>query len=678
MVMVMLVSLLAGCGDDDDDDDDDDDYRKPTEQTTPEPGGNSTTQDPPGGNSTTQDPPGNPSEALLKVGEYVYLALPDLNVNRIGVSAPKQLAITQIKGASNNMIATMDSKQIDEVVKAFAKLKVTSYDGVSSSSKQSSVTFVWSDGSQSTVLFEGSKLAYNTGKEVQLYSLEGGDEFWTTAMGSGGSGGDTEDLKTVTCTEEKFETQVPEECPTLYKSGDGFYIGANGADVDANIIPYVLVARWSGLGVSAQDYLSEVATPAFRNTYGDNLLQISEQEKLDVQFADGVTRTMYGMAFRYNASGNSLWMYRVVGEFGSDLVTFTAKYIDGEAWSENQAMGLLEYAVVYFRLTDAKQVDNKPTPTPKPGGNNNSGDFRVVASDSASVKYTKYDNGLFSADVPEGWVVNVHELADYLHYTFQIYDPKNPDRRVYYNIRLEGLFASEADYKFFKNAYPTSVLAQMPWVDPHNTEEFFKKFNEVMEPNYTANFRCQTMKNFRKIEQIGTDMFGGDIIRGTFKNGSGEDIGGVFSVSYLVASLYYVNVMYTYNTYSLTAPESELTSWMPVLEHIFGSIQFSNEFVKGVNQELTTVSQGIRNVAKICSETTDIVISGWESRQASYDRISQKQSDATLGYERVYDTEKDMIYRAPLDFFDNYSGDRYQAVTDNQYLLPVDGYIEWK
>ena len=125
MVMVMLVSLLAGCGDDDDDDDDDDDYRKPTEQTTPEPGGNSTTQDPPGGNSTTQDPPGNPSEALLKVGEYVYLALPDLNVNRIGVSAPKQLAITQIKGASNNMIATMDSKQIDEVVKAFAKLKVS-------------------------------------------------------------------------------------------------------------------------------------------------------------------------------------------------------------------------------------------------------------------------------------------------------------------------------------------------------------------------------------------------------------------------------------------------------------------------------------------------------------------------------------------------------------------------
>ena len=52
--------------------------------------------------------------------------------------------------------------------------------------------------------------------------------------------------------------------------------------------------------------------------------------------------------------------------------------------------------------------------------------------------------------------------------------------------------------------------------------------------------------------------------------------------------------------------------------------------------------------------------------------------DATLGYERVYDSEKNEIYRAPVDFFDYYSGDRYKPVTDDQYLLPIDGYIDWK
>ena len=51
---------------------------------------------------------------------------------------------------------------------------------------------------------------------------------------------------------------------------------------------------------------------------------------------------------------------------------------------------------------------------------------------------------------------------------------------------------------------------------------------------------------------------------------------------------------------------------------------------------------------------------------------------APLGYERVYDSEKNEIYRAPVDFFDYYSGDRYKPVTDDQYLLPIDGYIDWK
>lgn len=34
------------------------------------------------------------------------------------------------------------------------------------------------------------------------------------------------------------------------------------------------------------------------------------------------------------------------------------------------------------------------------------------------------------------------------------------------------------------------------------------------------------------------------------------------------------------------------------------------------------------------------------NRQNSYDIISQKQSDATLGYEHVYDTETNEIYKA--------------------------------
>ena len=70
-------------------------------------------------------------------------------------------------------------------------------------------------------------------------------------------------------------------------------------------------------------------------------------------------------------------------------------------------------------------------------------------------------------------------------------------------------------------------------------------------------------------------------------------------------------------------------------------------------------------------------MSSWESRNRSQDIMSQKQSDATLGYERVYDTETGEIYKATNGFSDVYDGKRYEPVTDdNMYAEPISGYIE--
>ena len=42
----------------------------------------------------------------------------------------------------------------------------------------------------------------------------------------------------------------------------------------------------------------------------------------------------------------------------------------------------------------------------------------------------------------------------------------------------------------------------------------------------------------------------------------------------------------------------------------------------------------------------------------------------------MYDTETNEIYRAYNGFTDDYTGDRYKAVTDDMYALGIDGYIE--
>ena len=131
-----------------------------------------------------------------------------------------------------------------------------------------------------------------------------------------------------------------------------------------------------------------------------------------------------------------------------------------------------------------------------------------------------------------------------------------------------------------------------------------------------------------------------------------------------------------YNIIFMTAPEEEFINWQPILDSCLASMEFSQTFINGFNQEETTLTQTIIANQKVYDSISDMIMDSWEQRNASTDRISQKQSDATLGYERVYDTETGEIYKAYNGFTDDYSRDRYKTITDNMYTSPISGYIE--
>ena len=75
------------------------------------------------------------------------------------------------------------------------------------------------------------------------------------------------------------------------------------------------------------------------------------------------------------------------------------------------------------------------------------------------------------------------------------------------------------------------------------------------------------------------------------------------------------------------------------------------------------------------NETSDIIMSSWESINASEDIMRQKQTDAIMGYERVYNTDTGEIYQAPNGFTDYVDDTYYKPVTDDMYMQPVDGLI---
>lgn len=120
----------------------------------------------------------------------------------------------------------------------------------------------------------------------------------------------------------------------------------------------------------------------------------------------------------------------------------------------------------------------------------------------------------------------------------------------------------------------------------------------------------------------------------------------------------------------------EFIDWEDTLNTICSSLSFTDTFINGFNNEQDAVMKNFQQIRAIGNEISDGIMDSWNKRNTSFDIMSQKQSDATLGYERVYDTKTNEIYKAYNGFNDEYDGERYKPVTDDMYLQKTSGYIE--
>ena len=135
-----------------------------------------------------------------------------------------------------------------------------------------------------------------------------------------------------------------------------------------------------------------------------------------------------------------------------------------------------------------------------------------------------------------------------------------------------------------------------------------------------------------------------------------------------------------------TAPRGELDNWLPVLEESMKSFtrteKYMNDLYEYWNARLGAQANAIQQQQTLfssVSDTSDMMYDAWKRRETSQDIMIQKQSDATLGYERVYDTQTGDIYRANSGFMDAYDGlggKRYAAVTDDMYTEGYKGYLD--
>ena len=249
--------------------------------------------------------------------------------------------------------------------------------------------------------------------------------------------------------------------------------------------------------------------------------------------------------------------------------------------------------------------------------------------------------------------------------------------------------------KFQKNGggRRSAIFSKLAAVNPQTAEAFYKVW--AKNAKYSNKNELKTeyfpyLNNFKVIEKLGKSNLGGDILRANFNNDSGELMQGLFTATVMSAGKYYINTdmwklnspkvdvspLNVYNIIFMSAPDTEFNNWQSVMDYCLSTITFSDKFVKGFNKEESTLMKTIQANQQIYNQISDMIMDSWNKRNNSYDIISQKQSDATLGYERVYDTETNEVYRAYNGFTDVYQGERYKTITDDMYTAPISGYIE--
>lgn len=297
-------------------------------------------------------------------------------------------------------------------------------------------------------------------------------------------------------------------------------------------------------------------------------------------------------------------------------------------------------------------------------------------------------NGCFSANIPEGWAVSTAGFD--MMYWIRIYDPANPDLQVFTLLKTETLLMDQNSKKFYERYRDYDlyrVFADMIVVE--KVEDFYSQFNEfcafmtAYEPTYNG-FNYPQISNFEVLERNDYGSFLSSVaiddalLHATFEDtATGQKGEGMFTGTLckgFVANGVGCNMMYNIN--AATAPYGEFAEYEELLTQIFGSIHYTDEFVATVLKDTQIKAAGSAQINQTVTETTNIIVQGWESRQKNYDITSAKYADSILGFERVYNVETDEVYRVYLGFMEIPGiGDFYQPITEDMYSNPVSGYV---
>lgn len=344
-----------------------------------------------------------------------------------------------------------------------------------------------------------------------------------------------------------------------------------------------------------------------------------------------------------------------------------------------------------------------PSDTKKPAKTEK--DIKITQTAAKSAETEKYETADFTMTIPKGWKVT--SGGTNIYHSIRVYDPEEPINQMFILLKADILLHSEAGKAAWQQNYnmgntQAALFTKAPVLQNPSTEGFFQIFPQyvafasAIEPSY-AGYVFPTINNFAVTERFPSTSplkaysLGDELLRATFSDGTKEGEGlfaasvadfGNFTITNGNVSGYQLETVdggyyMAYNVVAITAVKDTFIEWEDLLTKCMSTLDYSDSFVSATNNASDEKVALSKQISANFNATMDGFMASWESRNRSQDIMSQKQSDAILGYERVYDTDTNEVYKATNGFSDSYDGSRFKSVTDdNMYAEAISGYIE--
>ena len=322
-------------------------------------------------------------------------------------------------------------------------------------------------------------------------------------------------------------------------------------------------------------------------------------------------------------------------------------------------------------------------------------DITVVPTAASVLTLADKDTEAFTMQIPDGWEMRYGWDGEKM-LLIRVYDPENPVNQIFYATDMVPFMKSEASAEMYANS-KTAMFSEAPVLDPPTNETLFKQipklrtyYLETVKSENTAAmipeiYDFELLETLPAASAFSDDSLDDSIIYGTFRTADGSAEGEGIGFASIVdlfgemsSPLYGVDMSY-YNVYNFTAitgAKDEFVNYEDILCRSFSSLQLKQEFVAKMLKSSEESFAALQEVNASITASYYNYNNAWLARSRSADIARQKFSDATLGYERVYDTETGEIYKAYNGFTDEYAGSRYQPVSDDMYTQGWSGYIE--